>query len=133
MRALIFPRLRPTRCFAASAAQSGVTPLIQRASNTTTRFSSRSSNFHPKNTPETISEGQKSKISWGAMPPDPPSVHPTHTLIAYWNRPFQNSRSATEEHLNLFWKICLQIPLCAYGHFVQNFLHTFMEMLSLDH
>ena len=29
------------------------------------------------------------------MPQDPPSKHATHTLIAYWNLPFQNSRSAT--------------------------------------
>ena len=52
--------------------------------------------FHPKNTPETISEGQKSRIFLGGgMSPDPPSRRTTHTLIAYWNTPFQNSRSAT--------------------------------------
>ena len=46
MRALIFPCLMwITSCFAASVTQSGVTPLILRASNATTRFSIRSSNF----------------------------------------------------------------------------------------
>ena len=80
-RALISLRLtRITSCFANSAARSGVTPLILRASNTTTRFSSSSINqllqFHLKITPETISEGQNSKISfrrwgWGGIPPDP--------------------------------------------------------------
>ena len=43
--------------------------LILRASNTTTRFSSRSSILHPKNAPETISEGQKSKIFLGGACP----------------------------------------------------------------
>ena len=41
MRALIFPRLtRITSCYAASVTRSGVTPLILRAPNITTRFSS---------------------------------------------------------------------------------------------
>ena len=64
-----------TSYFAVSAAQSGVTPLILQASNTTTRFSSRSSNFlqlHPKNTPETVSEGQKCQIFlWGGISQPP--------------------------------------------------------------
>ena len=29
------------------------------------------------------------------MPPDPPSRRATRALIAYWNPPFENSRSAT--------------------------------------
>ena len=44
MRALMWI----TSCFEASAARSGVTPLILRASNTTTRFSSRSCNYIPR-------------------------------------------------------------------------------------
>ena len=50
-------------------------------------ISNRSSNFWnftPRIPPETISECQKSKISLGGMPPDPPSRHVTRTLIAYW-------------------------------------------------
>ena len=35
------------------------------------------------------------KFSWGGMPPDPPSRRATRALIAYWNPPFENSRSAT--------------------------------------
>ena len=96
MRALIFLRLTQiTSCYAASVTQSGVTPVIMRAPNATTRFSSRSSNFlqfHPKSIPETISEGQ---TFLGGMPPDPHSRRATRALIAYWNPPFQNSRSAT--------------------------------------
>ena len=70
MRAFIFPRLTwITSCYAASVIRSGVTPLILRAPNATTRFSTRSSNFlqfHPKSTPETISEDHKIiKFSWG--------------------------------------------------------------------
>ena len=32
----------------------------------------------------------------GGMPPDPPSRRATRALIAYWNPPFENSRSATD-------------------------------------
>ena len=60
-----FPLLTWITCwFAASAARNGVTPLILWASNTT-RFSSKTSNFcnfTQNNTPETITEGQKSKF-----------------------------------------------------------------------
>ena len=95
---------RITNCYAVFAGQNGVTPSILQASNTKISFSSRSSNFlqfHPKNTPETISEGLKSQIFLGegggwAMPPDPPSRRTTRALITYWNPPFQNSRSATD-------------------------------------
>ena len=70
MRALIFPRLaRITSCCAPSATRSGVTPLILRACpNAATRFSlgrPTFCNFHPKSTPETISEGQNNKIFLG--------------------------------------------------------------------
>ena len=96
MRALIFPRLtRITRCFIASASQSGVMPLILQASSTTTRFSSRLSNFW--NFTPRIYQKRPQKVRnprGGARP------H-THLmpLIAYWNPPFQNSRSATVECL----------------------------------
>ena len=75
MRALIFLRLtRITSCYAASATRSGVTPLILPAPNTATRFSSRSFNFlqfHPKNTPETILDGQNFPWGGGACPQTP--------------------------------------------------------------
>ena len=65
-RVLISPRLS---CFAASAAQGGVSPLILRALTQQLGLAvGPSSNFfHPKITPETISENQKSKIFrvWG--------------------------------------------------------------------
>ena len=73
--------------------------LILRAPNTTTRFSSRSSNFcnfTPRLLQKQSQKVKHSKISWEGMPPDPPSRHATHALIAYWNPPFQNSRSATD-------------------------------------
>ena len=73
----------------------GVTPLILRASKTTTRFSSRSSNFlqfQPKNTPEKV---KNPKFSWGGGGGPCLQTLPTCTLIAYWKPPFQNSRSAT--------------------------------------
>ena len=82
-----------TCCFAASAAQNRVMPLILWASNTTTRFRSKTSNFC-NFTPEYTRNDLRS-FSGGGMPPDPPSKRVTHTLIAYWNPPFQNSRSAT--------------------------------------
>ena len=71
MSVLIFLRLTQiTSCFAASAARGKVTPLILRASNTTTRFSSRWSNFcsftariHQKR-----SQIRNPKFSWGACP-----------------------------------------------------------------
>ena len=52
--------------------------------------------FHPKNTPETISIGQKSKIflGGGGNAPRPPSRRATCALITYFNPPFQNSKSA---------------------------------------
>ena len=55
------------RLFAASAARSGGTPLILRASNTTTRFSSRSSNFAV--TPRVHWSQKVSKIFLGGLPP----------------------------------------------------------------
>ena len=103
MRALIFPHLAwiLTRCFAASAARSGVTPLFLRASNTTTRLSSRSSyfcNFTQRIHQKRSQKVRNPKFSWGACPQTPPSRRPTRALIAYWNPPFQNSiyRSATD-------------------------------------
>ena len=125
MRTLISPHLTwISSSFAASAAQRGVTPLILWDSNTTTRFSSRSSNdsntttrfssrssnvcnFTPRFAPETISEGQKSKIFLGGgMPPDTPSWRATHALITHWNCPFLNSTFATEELQAMLDTVC---------------------------
>ena len=50
-----------TTCFAASTARSGVMPLIPLASNTKTRFSSRSSNDYNLRRSEI-------QVSWGSMP-----------------------------------------------------------------
>ena len=70
---------------------------ILRASNTTTRFSTRSivqllqyfiPRLHQK-------RSQKVRNLPGGMPPDSPNRHATCILIAYWNPLFQNSRSAT--------------------------------------
>ena len=86
-------------CFAASAALREVTPLILRASNTTTirlavdrpTFCNFTPRLHQK-------RSQEVKFSWGGgMPPDLPSRRATRALIAYWNPPFQNSRSATAD------------------------------------
>ena len=109
MGALIFPRLtRITSCFAASVARSGVTPLILRASNTTTRFSSRSSNFC--NFIPRIHQKRSQKVRnpnfvcvcvcvcvWGGggACPQTPLAGALRALIAYWKPPFQNCRSAT--------------------------------------
>ena len=78
MRALIFLRLTQiTSCFAASAAQSGVTPLILWASNTTARFSSRLTNlcnFTPRIHQKLSQKVRiKSKIcqGWGHAPTTP--------------------------------------------------------------
>ena len=77
IRALIFPLLTQiTSCFAASATQNGVTLLIPWASNTTTMFSSKTSNFY--NFTPRIHKKQSQvgnpKIFWkGVMPPHPPS------------------------------------------------------------
>ena len=60
--------------------------------------------FHPKITPETISEGQKSKIFLEGMP----QQAPYRAVIAYWNSPFQNSRSATEKKRQFLKPKCLQ-------------------------
>ena len=68
MRALT--RTTMQRC-AASAARSGVTPLILRASNTTNRFSSRSSNFIPKIHQKRSQEVRNPKSSWRACPQTP--------------------------------------------------------------
>ena len=93
-----FPLLTWITCwFAASAARNGVTPLILWASNTT-RFSSKTSNFC--NFTPTIHQKRSQMVRnpnffWVGMPPDPPSRLAMHALIAYWNSPFQNSRSAT--------------------------------------
>ena len=56
---------RITSCFAASVAQSGVKPLILRASNPTTRFSSRSSSFCNLTLRIHQKRSQKSKILLG--------------------------------------------------------------------
>ena len=93
MGARIFPQLtKLTSFFAASVARSGVIPLILQASNTTTRFSSRSSNFC-NFTPRIHQKGSQKvstpNFSWGSMPLDPPSSCPTCTLIAYWNPLFK--------------------------------------------
>ena len=73
----VFPRLtRITGCFAASAARSRATPLISRASNTTTRFSGKSSsfcNFTPGIHQKRSQKVRNPKFSWGSMPPDPPA------------------------------------------------------------
>ena len=113
---------------AASAARNGVTPLIPRASNTTTRFRSKTSNFCNLNT---ISEGQKSKKysgggGGGGMPPDPPSWCATRALIAYWIPLFQNSRSATAMLTVRSWIVHLTPILgCSYHlHSSHRFLST---------
>ena len=102
MRALIFPHLtRITSRFTASVAQSGDTPLILRASNTTTRFSIRLSdfcNFTPRIHQKRSHQVRNPKFSWGACSYRPSSRRPTCALITYWNPPFQNSRSATAHH-----------------------------------
>ena len=94
MRLLISPRLTPIT----TAVKSGLTPLILRASNTTTMFRSRVVKlvqFYPKITPETISVGRPEiqNFAWGGggMSPD----FPMHTFITYWNLPSQIFRSAT--------------------------------------
>ena len=116
------------RCFAAEMGRRMIMPLTLRASNTTTRFSSRSSNFsqfHPKDTPETISRGQKSKISWGSMPPDPPSRHTLQALLEYWNPPLQNSRPATDstqETLLYSFQCCSREVLLSESFFVVMWL-----------
>ena len=116
MRMLISPHLMwISSSFAASAAQRGVTPLILWDSNTTTRFSSRSSNnsntttrfssrssnvcnFTPRLHQKRSQKVRNPKFSWGGgMPPDPPSWRAMHALITHWNCPFLNSTFATEE------------------------------------
>ena len=97
MRALIFPLLTRTTRSLCGPKQSHAF----NASNTT-RFSSRLSNFC--NFTPRIHQKQSQKVrnlnlSWGRVggghASDPSSWHATHALIAYWNPPFQNSRSAT--------------------------------------
>ena len=69
-----FPAPRITSYFPASAARSGVTPLILRASNTTMRFSSRSSNFRnftPRIHQKRSQKVRNPKFSWGGMPQTP--------------------------------------------------------------
>ena len=56
------------------AARSGLTPLILRASNTITRFSSRSSsfcNFTPRIHQKQSQKARNPKFSWGACPQTP--------------------------------------------------------------
>ena len=88
MRALIFSRLmRITSCSAAlygpkrsqfcglQAQQPGIAvgrPALQ---------------IHLTNAPETISEGQKSEIFLGGMPPDPPIRHPIRVLKLHTGTP----------------------------------------------
>ena len=72
--------------------------LILRASNLKTRFSSWSSNFYnftPRIHQKRSQKVRNPKFSWGACPQTPPIRRPMRALIAYWNPPFQNSRSAT--------------------------------------
>ena len=103
MRALIFPHLTwITSCYVASATRSRVTPLILPAPNTTTRFSSRSFNFcnftpriHQKWSQKVKKHTNFPEGGGESMPPDPSNRCAMHALIAYWNPPFQNSRSAT--------------------------------------
>jgi len=67
--------------------------------NTITRFSSRSSNFcnfTPRIHQKRSQKVKNYKIFLGGMPPDPSIKRATRALIAYWNPPFKNSRSATE-------------------------------------
>ena len=53
-----------------------------------------------KHTPETVSEGQKSKNFHGEHhAPRPSSRRAMRALTAYWNPTFENSRSATPVHL----------------------------------
>ena len=75
----------------------GVTPLILRAPNTKISFSSKSSNFSnftPRIHQKWSQKVRNPKFSWGHAP-RPYSRNATHAFIAYWNPPFQNSRSAT--------------------------------------
>ena len=89
-----------TSCFAASAGWSGVTPLILWASNTTTRFSSGSSNFcnfTPRLHKKQSQKVRNTKFSWeegggGAFPETP--LAGALCTYAYWKTLFQNSRSS---------------------------------------
>ena len=103
---------RITSCFAASAARSRVMPLILRAPNTTTRFSSRSvvqlfaisfqncttNNLKRSEIPNLVGRGADPQILLtGAM----------CALIAYWKPHFLNSRSATGLHC----RICVVVSI----------------------
>ena len=93
-------------CSLCGPRRSGVTPLILWASNTTTRFSSRPSNFcnfTPRIHQKQFQKVRNPKFFLGGHAPRPPSRHPTCALIAYWNPPFQNSRSATAITLLTCW------------------------------
>ena len=49
----------------------------------------------------------------GRCPPDPPSRHAMHALIAYWNPPFQNSRFATGHHFGIDAHTFMLTNLCS--------------------
>ena len=92
-----------------------------RASNTTTRFSSRLSNFYnftPRLHQKRSQKVRNPKFSWGGMPPGPPSRRAMCSLIAYWNPPFQNLRSAA---------VCTIHP---YSAVMGMWLITLSEMLG---
>ena len=85
---------------------------ILQASNTTTRFSGRSSNFC-NFTPRLhqIRSEKVRNLHWGGVvwghTPDSPDMHATCTLIAYSNSRFQNSRSTPAKQLH--------VQQCSYG------------------
>ena len=127
----IFPRLtRITSCYAASAAWSGVMPLIPvRALSTTTRFSSKSSSFCNFNQTIHQKRSQKvrnRKIFMGAwLKPPPPSRPVMCALIAYWNPPSQNSRSATA-YTGYSTIVALMLPSFESSLFMAWAIHFWM-------
>ena len=52
-------------------------------------------NFTPRVHQKQSQKIKNHKIFLGDMPQDPPSRRATRALIAYWNPPFEKSRSAT--------------------------------------
>ena len=62
------------------------------------------------------------KFSLRGMPPDPPSRRTTRALIAYWNPPFQNSRSATAM-LSIFPLTSNDVSSVVHGYKCSHFFH----------
>jgi len=93
--------------------------LILQALNTTTKFSSRSSNFYNFTSRIHKKRSQKvrnPKFSWGGGCPQTPSRHATCALIAYWNPPFQNSKSAIDKWLSPHPTACYGLDMGILGN-----------------